>query len=78
MNLNNFKEGSSSCQCTLTLYGENEETEKIVFRILSMWQHTLKSSRKDVGPFWDLVARGSGTESMSANQTENGTRLPKT
>ena len=29
------REESSSCQCTMTLIGENEETRKIVLRMLS-------------------------------------------
>ena len=35
VNLSNSKEGSSSCQRTMTLIGENEETEKIVLPICS-------------------------------------------
>ena len=31
VNLSKSKEGSSSCQCSVTLYGENEETERIFF-----------------------------------------------
>ena len=33
MNLSNFKEGSSSCQCAMTLSGEHQEMKKIVWQI---------------------------------------------
>ena len=46
----------------MTLYGEKEEIEKTVFPILSMQQHTLESSRRDVSHFWGLDARRNGTE----------------
>ena len=77
MNLSNFNEGSSSCQCTMTLYGENEEIEKTVLPILSMLQHTLERSRKDVCHFWCLDARRNGMEPIVRNRTENGTELLK-
>ena len=32
-----------------------------------------KSSRQDVGHFWNLVARRNGTEPMSTNRTGNST-----
>ena len=68
VNLSISKEGSSSCQCTTTLYGENEETQKNVRRILA-------DSRSDVGHVWDLDQRRNGTELILINQMENGTRL---
>ena len=34
VNLTSSPTGSSSCQCTTTLFGENEETQKNVFLIL--------------------------------------------
>ena len=51
MNESNSKEGSSSCPCRTILYGENEETKKIVLRILSKLQNMLENSRKEVGRF---------------------------
>ena len=48
MNQSNFKEGSSSCRCTMTLRGENEETERIVLRILSKRKNMLENSSKEL------------------------------
>ena len=77
VNESKWKEGSSSCRCTMTLYGENEETRRIVWRILSKLQNTLEDSRKDVGHFWGLDARRNGVEPILTNRTENGTDLLK-
>ena len=77
VNLSNSKEGSSSCRCTMTLRGENEETTRIVLRILSKWENMLKNSRKDVGHFWGLDATRNGMGPILTNQTEYGTGLLK-
>ena len=73
VNLSNSKEGSSSCPCTMRLNGENGETEKIVLRMLTELQSMLEDT--DVGHIWDLVVRKSGTEPMSTNLMEIGTKL---
>ena len=51
VNQSNSKEGSSSCQCTVTLIGQNEETKKIVLRMLSELLSMFEGSRKDIGRF---------------------------
>ena len=51
VNQSNSKEGSSSCQCTMTLVGENEETKKFVLRMLSELLSMLEDSREDTGRF---------------------------
>ena len=55
MNQSNSKEGSSSCQCTMILNGENEETKKIVLRILSK----LQSMRRFLQGRWLFLGLGS-------------------
>ena len=77
VNLNSSKEGSSSCQGTMTWYGEHKEIMKIAWRIPCVLQKMPRSSRTDVGQFWDLVVRRSGTEFTSASQMANGTKLLK-
>ena len=64
------KEGSSSCQCTMTLIGQNEEIKKHVLRMLSELLSMLEDSRKDIG-------RSYGTEPMPTNRMENGIQLLK-
>ena len=75
VSLSSSKEGSSSCKCTTTLYGENKETQKNDRRILLQLRIMLADSRSDVGHFWDLDQRRNGTELILINQMENGTRL---
>ena len=48
--------------------------QKIAVRTLFKMQIMLENSSKDVGHFQGLDPRRNGTEPMSANQTENGTR----
>ena len=78
VNLSNFKEGSSSCPCTMTLYGRLQEMKKVVLRFF-LWkktlQHTPKAFHSDLGHIWDLVVRKSGMELMSTSQMVNGTKL---
>ena len=69
------KEGSSSCQCTTTLYEENEETQKNVRWILLQLRIMLADSCSDVGHFWELDQRRKFTEIVLINQMETGTRL---
>ena len=68
---------SSSCQCTMTLSGEHRKMKKIVWRITCTLRHMPRSSRTNVGQFWDLVVRKSGMELMSVSQMVNGTKLQK-
>ena len=77
VNQSNSKEVSSSCHSTLTLIGENEETKKIVFRMLSELLSMLEDSRKDIGRCLDLVPRKNGTEHMSTNRMDSGIKLLK-
>ena len=57
VNLSSSKEGSSSCQCTTTFYGENEETQQNVRRILLKLRVILADSRSNVGHFGGLDQR---------------------
>ena len=66
---------SSSCQCTTTLYGEKEETQKIVLWILFQFRSLLADSCSDVGHVWYLDQGRNGTEFLLRNQMETGTRL---
>ena len=68
---------TSSCQYTLTLVGENEETEKIVLRMLPELLSMLEDSRKDTGRFWGLDPRRNCTEPIATNRIENGIKLLK-
>ena len=72
MNQSNSKEGASSCQCTMTLIGQDEELKKIVLRILSELLSRLEDSRKDIGRLWDLDPRRNAAEPMPTNRMENG------
>ena len=73
----NSQEGSSSCRCTMTLIGENEETKKIVLRMLSELLCMLEDSREDIGRFWCLDRKRNGAELMSTNLMENRRKLLK-
>ena len=75
VNLSSSKTGSSSCQCTTTLYGENEETQKSVRNFQLELRIMFGDSRSDVGHFWDLNQRRNGTELILINEMEIGTRL---
>ena len=61
VNLSSSKEGSSSCHCTTTLYGENEETQKSVLRIVVQLRNVLANSCPDIGHSRDLDQRRNGT-----------------
>ena len=71
----NSKEGLSSCQCTMTLIGQNEEIKKFLFGMLSKLLSMLEDSREDIGRFQGLDPRKNGTELLYANPTGNGTKL---
>ena len=64
VNLSNSKEGSSSCQCTMTLIGENEETYEVALRMLSELLRVLEDLREDTGRVnkpdgeWNKTAEG--------------------
>ena len=61
-----------------TLIVENEEREKIVLRTLTELVSMLEDSREDIGHFQGLDRRRNGTELMSANLMDNGTKLLRT
>ena len=69
--------GSSSCQCTMTLIGENEGTKNIVLRLLSESLSMHEDSRKDIGRFWGLDPKRNVTKPTSTNWMENGIKLLK-
>ena len=69
VNLSNSQEGSSSCQCAMTLMGENKETKEIVLRMLSELPSMLEDSREDIGRFQSLDRRRNG---MLLNFAERG------
>ena len=69
VNQSRSKEGSSSCQCTMTLIGQDEETKKIVLRTLSELLSMLENSRKDIGRFWCLDPWRNGTEPVDTTPT---------
>ena len=77
MNLSSSKAGSSSCQCTLTLYGENEETKKNVLRILFKLQSMLEDSRRDIGGVGCLDPKRNGMEPILINRMGNRIKLMK-
>ena len=62
----------------MTLTGENKVTEKFVLRMLRELVSMLEDSREDIGHPLGLDRRRNGTELMSANQMENGTKLLRT
>ena len=51
VNLSISKEGSSSCQCTTTLYGEKKETKNSVLRTPKPKQIMLENSHWGIGRF---------------------------
>ena len=59
----------------MTLIGENEETKKIVLRMLTVLLNMLENSSEDIGHFQGLDRRRNGTELTYANPTDNGTKL---
>ena len=77
MNLSSSTTGSSSCQCTTTLCGEIQQTQKSVFRILIQLRSMLTDSLAVVGLSWDLDQKRIGTEPILTNQMEIGTELQK-
>ena len=76
VNLSSSTTGSSSCQCTATLYGENEETQKGVNIIHRQLRIMLADSLAVVGHSWDLGQKRNDTEPTLINPTEPGTKLP--
>ena len=72
VNLSNSQDGSSSCQCTTTLYGEKKETKKYVLRIPWLWLEVQEDSRTVIGRFLALDQKRSGTEHIRTNRMESG------
>ena len=62
VNLSSSKTGSSSCQCTTTLYGEMEETQKSVRGISYSCELCSQIPAGTLVNFWDLDQRRSVTE----------------
>ena len=54
----------------MTWVGQNEETKKIVLRMLSELSSILEDSREDIGRFLGLDRRRNGTELTSTNLIE--------
>ena len=69
------KAGSSSCQCTMTLYGENKETQKSVKIIHLQLRTMLSDFLAVIGHSWDLDQKRNGTELILTNQMVIGTEL---
>ena len=63
VNQSNSREGSSSCQCTMTLIGKNEETKECAFRMLSELLNILEQR-------W--YGRENASEGMMLNFAESG------
>ena len=75
VNLSSSKEGSSSCQCTTTLYRENEETqEKCIMNSVTVSNY---ARRFLLGrwSFWEPGSEKKWYGTYSVNKTEIGTKL---
>ena len=70
--LGNSQEGSSSCQCTATLYGEKKELKTCVLRIPKSCQNMQEDSRTYIGRFFRLDQKRNGTEPTRTSRMENG------
>ena len=55
VNQSNSKEGSSSCQCTVTLIGQNEETKNIVLRSLGEALGVAEYVRRFMQGHWSFL-----------------------
>ena len=65
-----MKDGSSSCQCSMTSIGQTEEIQKSVFRFPNKSRRiTRRGSREDTGHSWAQVMNRNGTE-LSATHPE--------
>ena len=70
-NPSNSKEGSSSCQCTVTLIGV-KTTKKPVKQMLIESPSTLVDFSEDIGHSWCLDVNKNGTGLTSTNLMEMG------
>ena len=77
-NLSSSKARSSSCQCTTTQYGENEETKKIVRRILIQLRIMLADFIAVIGHSWDLDQKRNDTGFILISLMELGIKMLKT
>ena len=75
--LGSTKVGILSCQCLTTLYGENKETQKSVFRILLQLRSTFADSLAVISLSWGLDQKKSGTEPLLTNQMDHGIEWQK-
>ena len=64
--------GSSSCQCTTTLRGEQKETQKDVNTIHRQLQIVPANSLAVIGLYWGLDQKRNGTELTLTNSTDPG------
>ena len=65
MNKRNSQAGSSSCQCSTTLYGEQTEKNRNVLRIQIKFRSTLAGFFVVVFHSWDLDQKRNGTKTCS-------------
>ena len=70
--------GSSSCQCSTTLYGEIKEMKRNVKIILVKWRTMLADFLAVIGHSWDLDQKRNGTELTLINLMEFELKLLKT
>ena len=76
LNLKNSWTGSSSCQCSTTSNGQENETMEFVFRIQKKSRNTRRYSRRDTGRSPVLETKRSGMELFLTHWKENGTLQP--
>ena len=72
MNLRISKTGSSSCQCTMTLYGKQKETKSNVNTIHRIMPANCLAV---IGLSWGLDQKKSGTEPTLTNQMGSWDRM---
>ena len=74
----NPQDESSSCQCTMKMYGWKKETKNCVLRIPKPWEKMQEDSRTDIGRFLGLDQKRTGTELTRFNRMVNGIMSLKT
>ena len=73
VNLSSSTTGSSSRQCTTTLYGEKKETQNGVITIQRLFRIMLANSLGVIRLSWGLGQKRNGTEPTLVNPTDPGT-----
>ena len=61
----------------MTLIGENEETKKIVLRMITGLLSVLEDSCEDTGHLWCVDRRINDRNSTYENPMDNGTKLQR-